>query len=361
MAEDHPPRDDSAADTETFEQWLSQTAEAKNVSERELMDNLLSSYWILDELTEFMQDTAASGDSGTGSDRTPSTHGDSAETSSSDSAGGAGNLDDLTNEIETLKTLISEVTELQRALDAGGDREPRSEQSTDRHPDPDYDPRNAETLIATLTDLQQQVDDLSEEIDKLRTRQDSHIDQVSDDLQFVYSQLEEIDASAGSFATEAELEALSDEVDSELGDVRDAQDELESYVESEFDSIEDAMRHLLDITDDTESRVDALAESLTEEVEPLKDDRSEREQLAQLRRDAMEQGVREAACDNCDQKIDLAMLDAPYCPGCDRSFSDVSDGGWNPFKSARLKTAPIAATSDASSDAGLGSSESNRE
>lgn len=360
MAEDHPPRDDSAADTETFEQWLSQTAEAKNVSERELMDNLLSSYWILDELTEFMQDTAASDDPGAGSDRTP-TPGDTAGTSSADSTGSAGNLDDLTNEIETLKTLISEVTELQRAIDAGGDRErqTRDEQSAsaDRH----IDARNAETLITTITDLQQQVDDLSETVDNLAARQDSHIDQVSDDLQFVYSQLDEFDAGADSFATEAELEALSDEVDSQLDDVRDAQDDIESYVESEFDNIEDAMRHLLDITDDTESRLDALAESITEDVELLKDDQSDREQLAQLRRDAMEQGIREAVCDNCDQGVDLAMLDTPHCPGCDRPLSGVSDSGWNPFKSARLKTAPIAATSDPSADAGLGSGESSRE
>jgi len=48
-------------DTEALGSWVAETAAEKGVSERELLDEILSSYWVLEELSDVIVDPDGDG------------------------------------------------------------------------------------------------------------------------------------------------------------------------------------------------------------------------------------------------------------------------------------------------------------
>ena len=370
MSDDSGPVDDTTVDSNTFDEWLAHTAESRDISKSELMNQMVTSYWILDELNRLRTPSEADdefgappsggddadrrpdrddadpvdteGRSPAGTDRSPAEAGRSpGKTDRSRSQrerpgegreperddavpDGEQDLSEILEEIRSLRTAIGsdsgsgdEARLLQAAL--GGGSEPP----------------------ATPSDLQRRLEELSQELEEHRSRQETYVERISDELTRINGRLDAFESEVDEKATAAELRSLSEEVESTLRELEAADEELEAWIDGEFDAIEAVMQQLLEAIESTESRLDTLADSYRDDVDVLRDRQSERDRLVELKETAIRRGVSKAACGSCDRTIKLAMIEAPYCPHCDHAFSGISEGGWNPLKSPTLETESI--------------------
>jgi len=135
------------------------------------------------------------------------------------------------------------------------------------------------------------------------------------------------------------LSELEADLTGRIAEESDAREELEAWIETEFDNIEDVLEHLLSTTDNLEYRLGSAIDSHREQLEPLEAAQAEREQLRELKNEAIQKGVTTGECDSCGESVDLSLLPAPRCPSCDQRFTGVTDSSWWPFDSATLQTA----------------------
>ena len=62
--------DETAVDADTFQQWVRHTAESREMTEHELLNQLVSAFWALDEMGDIGLNPASDpGDAGPGTDR----------------------------------------------------------------------------------------------------------------------------------------------------------------------------------------------------------------------------------------------------------------------------------------------------
>ena len=354
--------DEVVFDSAAFEEWVEKTAESKDISRGEVLDQMLSSYWILEELTGMM-DEAEQGH--TGARLQGDTAGDASENSSQEahasgegadtSVGGSDRPDDdgsseLIREFQDLRSAILELTdrpgtEGQRAASGG--------QVGDHQVSAPLQRRTDERLQTTLSELQDRVENLSEEVSDIEETLESSVDDLvgHSELESLAVSLEEelsrIEDATGELEDRlTQLEEVQSETAGEVADLADGQSELEARLDREFDSIENLFQHLLDATDDIEHRVGAISDSHEGDMESVEEALAERERLATVMRQAYQNNVSTAVCDNCETKVDLRLLQEPHCPGCDRSVSGVEPGGWLPFDKATLETEPIQSAPD---------------
>ena len=164
---------------------------------------------------------------------------------------------------------------------------------------------------------------------------------VADDLEEVRDRLDRLEtrvkeSSETREEIEADLADLTQRVDAIGEQLRTRQSSLESRFDSELASLETILEYLIDTTEE----LDADVESLSGEFEAVRRRRGEREQLADLRRSAIQVGVRSAACDQCGNTVDIGLLPSVNCPHCDRQFVDVDPAdGWFAIGSDTLVTA----------------------
>jgi len=309
--------DDATFDSSAFEEWVEKTAETKGISRGEVLDQMLSSYWILEELTGMMDEAEGDGPAS----KLEEASGDAEESPDTEKGGTAeglpegGDLSELIREFQELRSAIMEMPDRQ-----GSERRrdpPRREWDQPRRQSPPPS-RVDDRLQRTISDLQDRFEDLS------------RIEEGTEDLE----------------ARVGEIEAERSETDTDLAEVVETQEKLEARIEREFDSIENVFQHLLDKTDDLEYRVGAVAETHGDDIEPFEDHVEERERFADLMREAHRKDISTAICDNCETKVDLRLLEEPYCPECDRSISGLEPGGWLPFDKPTAKTEPIGTASE---------------
>lgn len=341
MSEGNQPDDRSETDPELFDEWLDQAADSKGITKQEMMDQMLSSYWILDELAELVEGSR----SGQGTDLQSMIPTDPATGTESDDRddkpGGpevigesARQPSGLSEEnIHDIQTVLRELLESQAAAD----------------PAESLDQITSDTVTIEqeradpTADLGREIETFESRLEDIEARQDQQFERLSDELQLVLDRIDGLERCQDQFAEAGDVDVLADKI-RELGNQLEAlqtiDSKLESRMEREFDSIEELFRRILDILDELEADLDTATESYRSELEPLQQREVERRQLEKLKTEALGRGVREGVCESCGRDVDLTLLESPECPDCTARFIGIGDSGWNPFRSPKLETEP---------------------
>jgi chromosome segregation ATPase len=335
MANEPTSEVQGATDSESFEQWLDQAAESKGVSRQELMNQMLSSYWILDELTGLIDETGARGDRGF--DGSAGATDGEAEAEDVAEADGSMRDDDETT-AESIRDIQTAIRELVESQNQTLDERRRTDEGAGERPAV-FD----EGIVAVVSDLQRQVGRFDGDLEEIEDRQDTQFDRLSNEIQLLLDRVNELERDQDRLADAEEVAALAgglEELKEQVREVRAANEGLESRVDREFDSIEELFRRLLDAIDDLDSDLDAATQTYRSELEPIQERVSERDALKALKEEALRREIRHGSCESCDLSVDLALLESPDCPNCTARFTGIDDTGWNPFRSPTLETGP---------------------
>ena len=297
-------------DSDALEEWVSETARQKGVSKQELLDEILSSYWVLEELSGVVTDSEVANEP---------RQAESQPTADPDNRGatGGGPADDSRSSTAEFSELKAELQGLRGAI----------EELSGEQTDADTDETGGEELSA----LEGQLDDLSTAVVDRQHETDDTLDQLTDRLDTVDERLSTVERRLSEGPSLSALEAAIEQTEADHA-------ELERRLESEFDSIEQVLQHLLDTTDNIEYRLGAVSDARQEALAPMREQFVKQEELADLKQEAIRHGVEAADCDNCGQTIDLGLLEAPECPSCERRFTGITKGGWLPFSNDKLQT-----------------------
>ena len=370
MSQDRLSDDDTpAVDTDALGAWVAETAAKKDVSERELLDEILSSYWVLEELSDVVLTGEADPESG---DRTARR-----DSYAEPTRGGATDRDRYTPNPPEQPPADEGSTTDEPSSAAESTTADKSE-ATEPPTDEEATTAEESTAETASTDETVELSEIEQELEKLRTVIDELATEGSlptpEEATAADSKQPDSDTATTTDADEAAAEfddlpaAVTEpgpnsrgvvaELDDELVEIRSRLSELETdltgriaeesttreafeaWIETEFDNIEDVLEHLLSTTDNLEYRLGSAIDSHREQLEPLEAAQVEREQLRELKNEAIEKGVDTGECDNCGETVDLSLLPAPRCPSCDQRFTGVTDSSWWPFDSATLETAP---------------------
>lgn len=301
---------ETAVDADTFRQWVRHTAESREMTEHELLNQLVSAFWALDEMSDIGLHAASDSEKpNPGEGPEPDAFRDEKTASDPTPDVDEGEASDLFD------------TELLAQLD------PDNPDSGD-----DFGPTVVE-LMRRVAELRRQMKNLSLDVERQRSRQEEFTDRLSDDVTRLHSEIQSLNSRVDQ--PDTELQNRIDDVEKAVEDVEATQDEFETWVDTEFDQIEALFKRVLDTIDDFDDRVEEI-EDLADTVSAVKKDR---EDLNSLRKQAARKGVDTGSCENCGTTVDLAMLSEPSCPSCGESFRDIDDtGSWNPFSKPTLRT-----------------------
>jgi len=304
-----------AFDSDALEQWVTETAQQKGVSKQRLLDEILSSYWVLEELSEVVSASPDTDESTGPETQQPADltgphepRSQSAGPTASEDGSSAVGFSDLKSELQEIRSAVDELST------------------------PESDPNEAEeTPEPEVSFLEDQLEDFSSAVVDHQTETEATVEELADHLDTVDERLA---------ALESELDdgmAVS-EIREAVIETKTAHSELEERIESEFDSIEQVLQHLLDTTDNIEYRLSAVSDSRREALRPFQQRNAMQDALADLKQEAIRHGVKSCECDHCEQSIDLGLLERPECPSCERRATGISKGGWLPFSKHKLKT-----------------------
>jgi len=380
MSDSRDSATDPPIDSSAFEEWVAHTAESRGVEKHELLNQLVSAFWVLDEMNDVAgtgeiaeSDLSEAGlterrDAVEEDDRDPSRQADSRETT------------EATDEPESGDTE-------ETGSDGSGDADaqpsthPPAETSTDKTAAREINELRESMqmqleMVQTVSELRRELGDISLDVERQRSRHDEFTDRITDELTRLHGRVESLDADgqAGSELNErvdaieetvAEVdqtvETLTDtiksvesietiettltELDNSVETLASDHAALDAWVEDEFDDIEMLFGRLIDITDDLEDRLDGLEDQLSgteTDVETALDAVSNHDAIADIRKDALASGIDTGDCEACGTPVDLSMLDAPVCPECDSTFDgvDAETPFWNPFATPTITTRP---------------------
>lgn len=417
-------------DSEALGSWVAETAAEKGISERELLDEILSSYWVLEELSDVIVDPDGDGPPREGRPPGRIERGEAEESPERElqqADGGDSETDDeadtlelsgIEQELEKLRTVIDELSEegsLPSPEEAGSEesqptnQQPQSDAHSYQQPSghsqqpstqpqqqpnsqqqPNGQPNQGPHSQSTTQSQPQQPSQQSQPQQPTQSQQPNTSPQQPTPQQQQpgnQSQSTDLDDGFDEFTSAAvgeswdESSGAIDELDAELDEVRhriseletavDEQlsgeatdlDDLEAWIQNEFDNIEDVLEHLLSKTDNLEYRIGSAVDSQREQIGPLQEAHAEQEDLTALKTEAIQKDIDTAACADCDESVDLGVLPTPYCPNCEQKLTGVEAGqGWNPFDEPTLRTAPSRPAGAASAQPpreGRGSAESH--
>ena len=132
----------------------------------------------------------------------------------------------------------------------------------------------------------------------------------------------------------AQLDSMSDRVSDVESSLTTRQDKITTRLDEEFGNLE----HILDYLIETTDEIDDRTQILTNDHFGIRERWAERDRLAELKQLANRAGVSEAQCRYCDTAVNLAMLERPRCPQCDRDIVDIEPNtGWFGFGTSRLE------------------------
>ena len=380
MSQDHLSDDDTpAVDTDALGAWVAETAAKKDVSERELLDEILSSYWVLEELSDVVLTGEIDSESG---DQAPP-HGSYAEPTRGATTDRGRYPPDLPEQPPADEESITDEPqadgESSTDEEQSADDPPTDEESTTSGGSTATEESTAETASAEedveLSEIEQELGKLRTVINELATEESLP---TPDETTAAGSEQPDPDAVPTTDTDEeaAELDDLTAavrepglnsrgviaELDDELIEIRSrlseletdltgriaeestARKEFEAWIETEFDNIEDVLEHLLSTTDNLEYRLGSAVDSHRGQLKPLEAAQAEQERLRELKNEAIKKGITAGECDNCGETVDLSLLPTPNCPGCDQRLTGVTDSSWWPFDTATIQTAPASQT-----------------
>lgn len=331
-------------DADTFYEWVEYTAEQRDVAEQELLNQLVSAFWVLDEMNQVAGDT----DSPVGTD---------ASSSSDPSRSEAENTTSQEFRPQNHRERSPTETDTDRSEPAPSGTERTTESPEEGStvgenagPPPEvatfvdefldsYDSVNTQVgLVREMAEVRRQLSDLSLDIEQQRSRQEAFTDRISDNLTRLNGRVGDLETRTedAETADTEHADQLAAELSEDIAELEAIQSELESWIDEEFTQIEELFEHLLSVTDNLDDRVTAVES----EIESLHETESAREKLRSFKRTARRAGVDHGVCETCDTKIDVSLLDAPSCPTCESEFIDIEPGsGWNPFAKSTFQTA----------------------
>lgn len=300
---------------EAFEEWLEETANREGSNPETVLDELMSTYWILNELTELMGETEYE-DMIEG---TPSPDGDSADgdhraiveviESIAKMNAGQGPAD-ATTAPSSIDPGLIQLIEALRPQEGREQTEGLSHYRLDRLRD------EVEELSRTLETVTDQTDELDETVDEALARQERRLGRLKQDVTALEAAIEE--------GTEAEaVEALEERVRRHETEVDERLTVLDERFENAYASIKRILEHLLSSTEGNEQRFEAVVDVVEQELGELSAAHRDYERLVGLKREGNRQNIKQPTCDSCETTIDLPMLSEPYCPNCDRPIVGV--------------------------------------
>ena len=285
------------------------------MTERELLNRLVSAFWALDEMGDISLDASSgSGESAPDAESRREWFRDDPDRGEESSGSGVTEGDETT-EPEASKTESSDPVDT-------ADLDPRDDLSS-----------TEVELTRRIAELRRQVADLSLDVEQQRSRQDEYTDRLSDDITRLHSEVQSLDSRLEQ--ADGDVADQVDAVEDSLEDIEAAQTELETWIDEEFDQVEALFEQILNTVREFDSRIDELEST----VDTVADTEEDRETLDTLRRQAVRKGIDTGRCENCETTVDLSMLSSPICPSCDEPFWDIEDtASWNPFSKPTLKT-----------------------
>lgn len=350
---------------ESLDEWVTHLAETRDMSEDEVTNQLVSAFWVLDEMSLLS-------DSGTPtreqSRRPPSrnqpAHDDAEASDTPSSADGFSHRDPVSpaespggSDETPDSTASSDVTDLlddildaatapdEPAASAANDDQDTTSPSSERSPPDlnaldaistageDDDPPSVSAVIRTLAQLQRQVDDLALDLERQQSRQDQYADRITDNLTQIHGRIETLEAELNEQSSGVDPDVVAS-LKTDVDAVSTTVTELDSWVESEFDNIEQLFERLLATTSEHEE----LLRDLKTELETVSQQYQTTREVNELQDTAVRKGVSEGTCASCGNHVYLGLLTAPTCPSCGATFTGVSRSGWNPFDSATIET-----------------------
>ena len=363
---------------DTFQEWVSHTANTRDVDEQDLLNQLVSAFWVLNEMADVASDTPVS-------ELTTKRHEVDDRTAVNESVERREETQKETDEREqgNRPELGRRPNNTRDDLGAAhGKTDDSANDESDESTEDEDSPRDADgvdpavqevqalrdsiqtqfEMVQTVNTLRRQVDDLSLDVEKQRSTQDQFTDRIADDLTRIHNRIEQLESDeSGDIdhdtinALESNLSAEIDRVEAELtADIErtgEEQDALKSWIDEEFDEIEGLFKRLLDTTQSVERRVDEIESEvdgieneiggIENEIGGIKSMETDRKRLKSLRQDAAAAGISTGRCEACDSTVDLSMLDEPTCPHCATEFESIetNTSSWNPFSKPTIRTA----------------------
>jgi len=172
----------------------------------------------------------------------------------------------------------------------------------------------------------------SDEFESFREDVSTEIESLRDDFEALEA---EVDAPNEIIQhLKAELNSVDDRVSHVESKLSNRQDTIQQRLDEEFDNLEVILDYLIETTDEIDDRT----EILTDDAFDIRQRRAERDHLAELKQQANRTGVTTARCTYCDTAVNIAMLERPRCPQCDRDIVEIEPNtSWFGFGTSRLQ------------------------
>lgn len=291
--------------SESVEEWLQEIADAEGLSREETLEDLVSSYWRLEEIFHLLQDTGIEFEQ-------------SERSKEEFRTAKASDLEDLRNRVEQL----SEKLETLQTNPAASKRDLRRAVS------------NLETQIEEVSDEVSDVSKLSDLLegplsqpDELVSRLstlESRMDRVETKYTSVDERVGEVDNRVGTVAentvSKDHFESYAKESEAVHDSMRREHESLKERIRSEFGNIRTILTHLLE----TSGRGENHQQQSNRQFEAdYRRHLNDQETLSALLRRANREDIRTADCSECGQTIDLSLLEDPICPHCERPFGRI--------------------------------------
>lgn len=315
---------DSSVERARFDEWIDEIAREEGLSADVVLQQLMSTYWILNELTESMEQTPF--------ERLLETEAEGGVRHGP--GGGEGDGRGSSPDEQTLIDIVQEMANrnhgdagvqpiamllLLRELTAD-DRDLR-EVEGDLQDLEQHTASLAENLKHSFETVQEGVDDLASQLEDLRDEQASlevdvaeTLDSVEEDLAAITGEVDELQATVEAHADG--IEEVTRRQDALEGTVFDIDDRFEEV----YGDLKRILSHLLDGLDAADGELTAHREVFGEDLETLLVERARRLRLRELKREAHREGITAAGCGDCGATIDVRLLMAPACPHCESAI-----------------------------------------
>lgn len=322
--------DSPSISLDEFNAWVEEIAEREGMSSEEVLQQLMSTYWILNELTETLGETPFgdlldegveagepdAGDDGSADESTSTSEIVEVIRSIAELQGG--------NQVERPSTSIdSDVLDLIETLETGGSSGGGLGQSMGSNPFLYHEVQTLRSEIGQLEDRIADLRDLSHAIEDELDDQGKALKRSIQDLE------EEVADIRGTVQTyEGHVAELEDDLDETAASV----DSLEEDFSSSLSDVKRILSHLLNKGDEHDALVETIVDTYSAEFETLMERQARNQRLNELKHTAISRGIDVATCHSCENKIDVGELSSPTCPRCDSAL-----GGFT-TKSSLLST-----------------------
>ncbi len=269
----------------------------------------------------------------------------------------------LEEQAETLDTdknqlLVQLLVSYQATIDDADDVETQLESTVDERVERVLDEQIEATVKSILAEtLDEQIqstveervgpivtDQISEAATSTQRQLGNRIDTVEEEFQ---SKLEDVRNRVIQVKTEADRKAATDHTHDEFETLSTLERRIES-LESELQDlrieVDETLPEHTETIDQLEKRLEETEERLqtvawvTSDLRDAVESGSGLEVVERIKRAAAKANISSAKCENCSNKVNLALLTDPECPHCSATVANVdANPGW--FRSPRLEVA----------------------